>query len=219
MAEGPEGIDSCPQCGGRGQIAFQQGFFTLARTCGRCGGAGRVIVQPCATCEGQGRVREEKTLRVNIPAGVDDGNRLRLTGEGEDSRAGGPSGDLYVVIQVRPNDIFVREGDDLLCEVPIHFTVAALGGEIEVPTLNGAARLKVPAGTQNGTVFRLRGKGMPNVHGRGKGDQHIRVMVEIPSKLSRPLREKLQELAEIANDDAYPHRKSWLAKAKRFFGK
>ncbi len=211
--------EPCPTCQGQGQVAHSRGFFTVASTCPRCNGAGETIRNPCPQCRGEGRSEQRRKIKMRIPAGVDSGARLRSSGNGEAGMRGGPAGDLYVVIHVRPNEIFVRQEDDLLCEVPIHFTVAALGGEIEVPTLNGAARLKVPAGTQSGTVFRLRGKGMPNVHGHGRGDQHVRVMVEVPSKLSRPARAKLEELAELANDDAYPHRQSWLAKAKRFFGK
>ncbi len=218
-AAGNARAESCPTCHGQGQVAHSRGFFTVASTCPRCNGAGEIIKNPCKSCNGEGRTQQQRKIKIRVPAGIDSGARLRSSGNGETGPRGGPAGDLYVVVHVRPNDVFLREGDDLLCEVPVHFTLAALGGEIEVPTLNGAARLKVPPGTQSGTVFRLRGKGMPNVHGHGRGDQHVRVMVEVPSKLSRAARAKLEELAALANDDAYPHRKSWLAKARRFFGK
>ena len=162
--------------------------------------------------------RHAARSKCAFPPGIDDGSRLRSSGNGEAGVRGGPPGDLYVVVRVRPHEIFVRQDDDILCEVPISFSAAALGGEIEVPTLNGPAKLKVPPGTQSGTVFRLRGKGMPNVHGHGNGDEHVRVIVEVPTRLSRAMREKLEEFAKLANDEAYPQRKSFLEKAKRLFG-
>jgi molecular chaperone DnaJ len=210
--------ETCPTCHGQGQVAHSRGFFTVASTCPRCNGAGQIVVNPCKRCGGEGRVQHHTKLKVRIPAGIEDGSRLRSSGNGEAGVRGGPAGDLYVVVHVHEHEIFTRHGDDLLCEVPINFPMAALGGEIEVPTLNGAARLKIPAGTQNGTLFRLRGKGMPNVHGHGHGDQHVRVMVEVPARLSRAQREKLDEFAALANDDSYPQLKSFLEKAKRFFG-
>ena len=155
---------------------------------------------------------------MRIPAGIEDGSRLRSSGNGEAGVRGGMSGDLYIVVHVREHDMFARHGDDLVCEVPINFPTASLGGEIEVPTLTGAARLKIPAGTQSGTLFRLRGKGLANVHGHGHGDQHVRVMVEVPTRLSRAQREKLEEFSTLANEDSYPQLKSFLDKAKRFFG-
>ena len=199
-------------------MAHSRGFFTVASTCPRCNGAGRVVTNPCRTCGGEGRTQQRRKVKIRIPAGIDDGARLRSSGHGEAGIRGGPHGDLHIVVHVREHDIFVRQDDDLLCEVPVHFTTAALGGEIEVPTLRGLARLKVPAGTQYGTMFRLRGQGMPNVHGQGNGDLLVRVLVEVPSRLSKPLREKFEELAQLANDEAYPLRKSFLDKAKRFFG-
>lgn len=210
---------TCPTCHGRGQVVHTRGFFQVATTCSRCNGAGEIIANPCKHCGGEGRTQQRRKIKVRIPAGIEDGSRLRSSGHGEAGTRGGPTGDLYVVIHVRPHDLFVRQGDDLLCEVPIGFPTAALGGEIEVPTLNGPARLKIPAGTQTGTLFRLRGKGLPNVHGQGHGDEHIRVIVEVPSRLNRPMREKLEELSRLASDDAYPQRQNWLEKAKRFFGK
>ena len=210
--------ETCPTCHGRGQVAHSRGFFTVASTCPRCNGAGRVVTNPCRKCGGEGRTQQRRKVKIRIPAGIDDGARLRSSGHGEAGIRGGPHGDLHIVVHVREHDIFVRQDDDLLCEVPVHFTTAALGGEIEVPTLRGLARLKVPAGTQYGTMFRLRGQGMPNVHGQGHGDLLVRVLVEVPSRLSKPLREKFEELAQLANDEAYPLRKSFLDKAKRFFG-
>jgi len=216
-AEGGK-AETCPTCHGQGQVAHSRGFFTVASTCPRCNGAGHVLTKPCHKCGGEGRVQHLTKLKVRIPAGIEDGSRLRSSGNGEAGMRGGPSGDLYVVVHVQAHDIFERHGDDLLCEVPINFPTAALGGEIEVPTLSGPARLKIPAGTQSGTLFRLRGKGLPNVHGQGHGDQHVRVMVEVPARLSRAQREKLEEFSDIAHDDSYPQLKSFLEKAKRFFG-
>jgi molecular chaperone DnaJ len=210
--------ETCPTCHGQGQVAHSRGFFTVASTCPRCNGTGQILTNPCKHCGGEGRVQKRSKLKVRIPAGIEDGSRLRSSGNGEAGVRGGPPGDLYVVVHVRQHELFDRHEDDLLCEIPINFSTAALGGEIEVPTLTGPAKLKIPAGTQSGTTFRLRGKGMPNVHGHGHGDQHVRVMVEIPSRLSRELRQKLEEFAALANDDAYPQRKSFLEKAKRFFG-
>jgi molecular chaperone DnaJ len=216
-AEGAK-VGTCPTCHGRGQVAHTRGFFTVASTCPRCNGSGQTISNPCQRCGGEGRTQQRRKVKVSIPAGIDDGSRLRSSGHGEAGTRGGPHGDLYVVIRVRPHDIFVRQDDDILCEVPISFSAAALGSEIEVPTLNGLAKLKIPPGTQSGTVFRLRGKGIPNVHGHGPGDEHVRVFVEVPTRLSRAMREKLEEFAKLADDEAYPRRKSFLEKAKRFFG-
>ena len=209
---------TCPTCHGQGQVAHSRGFFTVASTCPRCNGAGQIVTNPCKHCGGEGRIQHRTKLKVRVPLGIEDGSRLRSSGNGEAGVHGGPAGDLYVVVHVREHDIFTRHGDDLLCEVPISFPIAALGGEIEVPTLNGAARLKIPPGTQSGTLFRLRGKGLANVHGHGHGDQHVQVMVEVPSRLSRAQRDKLEEFAAIAHEDSYPQLKSFLDKAKRFFG-
>ena len=216
-AEGGK-AETCPTCRGQGQVAHSRGFFTVASTCPRCNGTGQILTNPCKRCGGEGRAQHRTKLKVRIPAGIEDGSRLRSSGNGEAGVRGGPSGDLYVVVHVRVHDIFSRHGDDLLCEVPTSFPAAALGGEIEVPTLAGPARLKIPAGTQSGTLFRLRGKGMPNVHGHGHGDQHVRVMVEVPARLSRAQREKLDEFAALVNEDSYPQLKSFLEKARRFFG-
>jgi molecular chaperone DnaJ len=216
-AEGAK-AETCPTCQGRGQVAHSRGFFTVASTCPRCNGVGQIVSNPCKKCGGEGRAQARRKVKVRIPAGIDDGSRLRSSGHGEAGVRGGPPGDLYVVVHVRPHDIFVREGDDLQCDVPIDFVTAALGGEIDVPTLAGMARLKIPPGTQPHTQFRLRGKGLPNVHGHGHGDEIVRITVEIPSRLSRAQREKLEEFAKLGNDDSYPGIKSFLAKAKRFFG-
>jgi len=210
--------ETCPTCQGQGQVAHSRGFFTVASTCPRCNGTGQIIANPCRNCGGEGRVQHRTKIKVRVPAGIEGGSRLRSSGNGEAGVRGGPAGDLYVVVHVHEHDVFTRHGDDLLCEVPISFPTAALGGEIEVPTLKGAARLKIPAGTQSGTLFRLRGKGLPNVHGHGHGDQHVRVLVEVPARLSRAQREKLEEFSGLANDDSYPQLKSFLERAKRFFG-
>jgi molecular chaperone DnaJ len=186
----------CPHCNGRGQIRYQQGFFTVAQTCRQCGGAGRVITRPCAECHGDGVVARQRKLTVKIPAGIASGQRLRLQGEGEAGSAGGPLGDLYVVVHVQESPVFQREGDDLLCRVPITFPIAALGGEVKVPTLDGHETLEVPEGTPSGHVFRLRGKGMPSVTGRGRGDLHVAVDVATPKRLTREQRQLLEQLAK-----------------------
>ncbi len=184
---------TCATCGGRGQIRYSQGFLTVARTCPHCGGEGEVNRSPCQGCRGEGRVGRERLLRVKIPAGIEDGSQLRLAGEGEGGWRGGPPGDLYVVVRVREHPFFARHGADLLCELPITFPQAALGAEIEVPLLQGTATLKVPPGTQNGEVLRLRGKGMPHLRGRGRGDACFRVVVEVPTELTPRQRELLEE--------------------------
>ena len=188
---------TCPQCQGRGQLRYQQGFFTVARTCGQCRGTGSVIAKPCTTCKGSGRVQKERKLTVRVPPGIATGQRLRLSGEGEAGGPGGPPGDLYVVIHVQEHAFFHREGDDLYCELTIPFHTMALGGEVRVPTLNGREDLNVPGGTQPGARFRLRGKGMPNVSGRGQGDLHVIARVAVPKKLSKEQRQILEELAQV----------------------
>lgn len=191
------GPETCPKCRGAGQLRFQQGFFTVARTCDRCGGAGRVIAKPCAACRGAGRTPRQRKLTVKIPAGISTGQRLRLYGEGEHGLAGGPPGDLYVVVHVEDHPLFKRDGDDLHCEVAVAFTTLALGGSIAVPTLDEDASVDVPAGTQPGSAFRLKGKGMPNVAGRGRGDLFAIVKVDVPKKLSREQRAALEALATV----------------------
>jgi molecular chaperone DnaJ len=190
------GPTTCPQCRGTGQLRYQQGFFTVARTCGQCRGSGRVITKPCAMCRGAGAVEKTRTLTVRIPAGISSGQRLRLQGEGEAGAQGGPAGDLYVVVHVQEHEFFRRDGDDLLCDVPVNFTTLALGGEFTVPGIKGAREtVKVPEGTQTGTTFRLRGKGMPDVGGRGRGDLLVTVQAVTPRKLTRDQRKLLEQLA------------------------
>jgi molecular chaperone DnaJ len=187
---------TCPHCGGRGQIRYQQGFFTVAQTCRQCGGAGRVITKPCPECRGHGQVARQRKLTVRIPAGIASGQRLRLHGEGEAGAAGGPSGDLYVVVHVADHPVFRRDGDDLYCRVPVTFPTLALGGVVQVPTLDGTEKLTIPEGTESGKVFRLRGKGMPSVTGRGRGDLQVLVEVVTPRKLTREQRTLLEQLAK-----------------------
>ena len=189
---------ACPQCRGTGQLRYQQGFFTVARTCGQCRGSGRVITKPCETCHGQGTVEQLRKLTVKIPAGIATGQRLRLTGEGEAGALGGPPGDLYVVVQVADHEFFHREGNDLLCEIPVNFTTLALGGEIKVPQVLGETEpFKVPEGTATNTTFRLRNKGMADVSGRGRGDLLVTVKAITPKKLTREQRKLLEQLAAV----------------------
>lgn len=199
--EPPDGVQVCSKCGGRGQVAFQQGFFTIARTCGQCEGTGKVITKPCPACEGAGRIRGERTLDLRIPAGVGDGTRLRVAGEGETGPGGGHPGDLYVVLHIREHPIFTRSDENILCEANISFTQAALGTVLQVPTLEGERDLEVPAGTQSGTIFRLRGLGIPSLGGRGRGDQYVTVAVRTPTRLTSEQRELFERLAEIGGDE------------------
>ncbi len=211
---------TCTTCGGHGQVRMQQGFFSLQQTCPRCQGNGTVISDPCQQCHGHGRVEERKTLSVKVPSGVDSGDRIRLAGEGEAGEAGGPPGDLYVQVQVRQHSIFQREESHLYCEVPISFITAALGGELEVPTLNGRVNLKIPAETQTGKMFRMRGKGVKPVRGGPVGDLICKVNVEIPVKLNRKQKDILQEFAsEIEQGDSRhnPQASSWMDGVKKFF--
>jgi molecular chaperone DnaJ len=199
---------------------LQQGFFSIQQTCPRCHGAGKVVTDPCKTCSGAGRIKRQKTLSVKIPAGVDEGDRIRLSGEGEAGANGGPSGDLYVVIQIRPHQVFQRDQNDLHCEMPVSFTTAALGGEIDIPTLDGQAKLKIPAETQSGQVFRLRGKGIKGVRSNTHGDLLCHVVVETPVNLTERQRELLREFEEINQTDRdrhNPRAKSWMDKVKEFF--
>lgn len=209
---------TCPTCGGAGEVRFTQGFFAVSRPCGQCHGTGKVVTEPCAQCHGAGRYESETELAVKIPAGVDNGTRVRLTGEGEPGEQGGPPGDLYVVIHVREHPIFVREDSEVLCEVPISFAQAALGAQIEVPTLDGKVKMKVPAGTQTGKMFRLRGKGIPHLHGGGRGDQHVRVVLETPTELSDEQRQLLERFAELTGEQTHPQSRSFLNKVRELFG-
>jgi molecular chaperone DnaJ len=211
-------VRQCPTCGGSGELRHTQGFFSVSRPCGTCGGSGSVATAPCTKCRGVGRYESETTLSVKIPAGVDSGTRVRLVGEGEPGEQGGPPGDLYVVAHVREHPIFVREDAEVLCEVPISFTQAALGTHLDVPTLEGKVKMKVPSGTQSGKVFRLKGKGIPHLHGGGRGDQHVRVVVETPTELSSEQRELLERFAELNGQRSQPQVKSFLEKVRELFG-
>jgi molecular chaperone DnaJ len=188
---------TCPQCHGRGQLRYQQGFFTVARTCGQCRGTGSVIAKPCATCKGAGRIPKERKLTVKIPAGIATGQRMRISGEGEAGAAGGPAGDLYVVVHVQEHPFWQRDGNDLYCEIPVNFPTLALGGEINIPTLDGDEAFKIPEGTQTGSAFRLRGRGMPDVGGRGRGDLIVTVKVITPKKLTKDQKKLLEQLQGI----------------------
>lgn len=211
---------TCTTCGGAGQVRMQQGFFSIQQTCPKCHGSGRIITDPCGDCHGAGRTKKQKTLEVKIPAGIDDGMRLRHAGFGEPGVNGGPAGDLYVEIHIRQHPVFQRDNDDLHCEMPISFVTAALGGEVEIPTLDGAASIKIPAETQTGKVFRLRGKGIRNVRSGHFGDLHCHVIVETPVKLTERQKELLREFENLAqgeHDSQNPRAKSWMDKVKDFF--
>jgi molecular chaperone DnaJ len=213
---------TCGTCHGHGQVRMQQGFFSIQQTCPQCRGTGQVIEEACGHCRGRGRLQEEKTLSVKVPAGVDTGDRIRLSGEGERGEHGGPSGDLYVQVQVQPHPIFTREDNHLYCEVPIGFVVAALGGEMEVPTLDGKLMLKIPAGTQTGKMFRVRGKGVKPVRGGPVGDLICRVLLETPVNLTRRQEELLREFDESVREGGSrhsPQSHSWLDGVKGFFEK
>jgi molecular chaperone DnaJ len=210
----------CSTCDGHGQVRMQQGFFSVQQACPKCRGAGKMVESPCTTCRGVGRLKQHKTLSVKIPSGVDEGDRIRLSGEGEAGVNGGPPGDLYVVIHLKAHAVFQREQNDLHCEMPISFTTAALGGDIEIPTLEGYAKIKIPAETQSGKVFRLRGKGIKGVRSSTHGDLLCHVVVETPVNLTARQRELLNELEAINNRDSGQHNpraKSWMDKVKEFF--
>jgi len=211
---------TCGTCHGAGQVRMQQGFFSVQQTCPTCHGKGNVIDDPCTACHGQGRIKEHKTLSVKVPAGVDTGDRIRLSGEGEAGEHGGPAGDLYVQMHVKKHPIFERDDADLYCEVPIPFTIAALGGELEVPTLEGKLKLKIPAGTQTNKIFRMRGKGVKPVRGGGVGDLMCRVVLETPVNLHDDQKELLQQLGESLQGGGSkhsPHASSWMDGVKKFF--
>ena len=208
---------NCPNCGGRGQVISSRGFFQVSQTCPRCRGVGQIIEKPCRACDGEGRAENTSRIKLKIPAGIADGSRLRSSGNGEAGIRGGPAGDLYVVIHIKEHPIFQREDDNLYCEVPISFTLAALGGEIPVPTLEGKANLKVPTGTQSGQVFKLRGKGVANVNGRDHGDLFARLLVEVPTRLNSEQRQKLEEFASLCGEENTPLHKSFFERAREFF--
>jgi molecular chaperone DnaJ len=211
---------TCDTCAGHGQVRMQQGFFSVQQTCPRCHGKGTIIDNPCPKCQGQGRIQEHKTLSVKVPPGVDSGDRIRLAGEGEAGESGGPPGDLYVQVAVKPHAIFSREDNNLFCEVPISFVIAALGGELEVPTLDGKVMLKIPAGTQTGRLFRMRGKGVKPVRGGPVGDLMCRVLVETPVKLTSEQEDLLKRFDETMKRDGAkhsPHSTTWVDGVKKFF--
>ena len=210
-------LHTCPTCRGRGQVIASRGFFQVAQPCPRCHGAGQMFDHPCKVCRGDGRAETTTRIKLKIPAGIEDGSRLRSGGNGEAGVRGAASGDLYVVVHIREHAVFARDGDDLFCEMPVSFVTAALGGEINVPTLEGKASIKVPAGTQNGTVFKFRGKGMPHLRGSGQGQLLVRAVVEVPTKLTAGQREKLEEFAESCGDQNAPMTRSFLERAKEFF--
>jgi molecular chaperone DnaJ len=209
---------TCPTCGGAGQVTSNRGFISFRQVCPTCQGAGQTIEKPCAACSGEGRVMESSTVKVRIPPGVATGSKLRSAGKGEAGHMGGQSGDLYIIIHVKEHELFERHDDDLFCEVPIKFTLAALGGSIDVPTLFGKGNLKIPSGTQTGTTFRLREQGMPSLRGSRKGDLLIRVQVEVPTKLNGEQKAKLEDFAEASGDPGNPVGESFLEKFKKFFG-
>jgi molecular chaperone DnaJ len=208
----------CGTCGGAGEVRFTQGFFAVSRTCSDCNGTGAVIPDPCSRCRGSGKVPSEEVIEVAIPAGVDNGTRVRLGGMGEPGDRGGQPGDLYVTVIVREHPLFQREDYEVFCEVPISFTQAALGAKIDVPTLDGKVKMTIPAGTQSGKVFRLKGKGIPHLHSQQRGDQHVRVIIETPTELSAKQRELLEKFAELSGEESHPQSKSFFAKVKELFG-
>ena len=211
------GPSVCAQCQGRGQLRYQQGFFSVARACANCGGTGTVITDPCTTCRGETRVAREFPMKVKVPAGVEDGTRIRYSGEGDAGRFGGPRGDLYVVLTVRPHDFFERDGHDLHCVVPISFPQAALGAEIQIPGLDGEVTLRVPEGTQSGKEFRIRNHGVPHLNESGRGDLLVEVMVQTPKKLSRTQRELVRQLADSMAVENKPASRNMLNKMKDLF--
>lgn len=213
-----DGRKSCATCGGQGMVTRQHGIFVQQSECPACHGAGQTISDPCPDCGGEGRKNEKTRIKINIPAGVDDGTRLRSSGNGDAGLRGGQPGDLYVFLHIKRHDIFEREESDLFCEVPLPFVTAALGGELEVPTLDGKSSIKIPAGTQSGTTFRLRNRGIKDLRSGGKGDLHVEVQVEVPTKLNTEQKDKLKDFSESIGAKNNPMQESFIEKAKRFFG-
>ena len=220
-AESGSKVESCPECNGTGYVRFTQntmfGQMVNERPCSRCKGEGKIISEPCKECRGKGTVKRNKKLKVKIPAGVDNGSRLRVSGEGEAGAKGGPSGDLYVYLYVKPHKFFERDGTTVLCEVPINIVQATLGADIKVPTLDGQVTMKVPEGTQPGKILRLKGKGIPSLRGGGRGDQLVRIKVVVPTKLSDKQKDALRKFADISKDNINPEEKSFMDKVKDFF--
>ncbi len=211
------GKRTCPQCQGTGQIRYAQAFFTFSQTCPQCQGTGEVIEASCPQCRGRGKIRKASKISLKVPSGVDTGTSIRVRGKGEAGELGGPSGDLYVLIRLRPHKIFEREGSDLYCDVPLSFVTATLGGEIEVPTLEGKATMKIPPGTQTDSVFRLKGKGVPSLHGRGRGDEYVKVIVQVPKDLNEKQKEILREFAKAGGEKLSISKKSVLDKIRETF--
>ena len=207
----------CPTCHGRGQVSYQQGFFSISRPCSHCRGEGTIIKDPCAECSGTGRIREIKSLDVKVPPGVETDTRLRFSAEGEGGIHGGPPGDLYIILSVKPHPIFQRQNDDIICEVPVSFPQAALGCEIDVPTLEGNVKLKIPAGTQSGKVFRLKNKGIASLHTGQRGDQNVIIKVETPTRLTSRQKELMEEFARISGEETNPIKKNFLEKVRNLF--
>ncbi len=211
--------ETCSQCGGHGEVSFQQGFFAITRPCSRCSGSGQTIAHPCLTCSGTGQIKKRSQIAVKIPAGVDTGQRLKLTSEGEAGERGGPPGDLYVSIHILPHDFFTRDEFDVICEVPVTFTHAALGAEIEVPTLEGKVKLKIPPGTQSHKILRLKNKGLARLGSYGRGDQLVKIIVEVPSKLTTEQRELLKRFEETSGGEiTHPMHQNFFEKVKNLFG-
>lgn len=213
---------TCKHCNGTGQIQYKQttpfGQFVNVKTCDVCRGEGKVITDPCESCSGKGKIRKSVKLKINVPAGIDDGQTISLRGEGEPGSKGGPAGDLYISISVRPHPLFQRQGNDVICDIPITFVQAALGAELEVPTLDGKVKYSIPEGTQTGSVFRLKSKGIPFIRGNGRGDQYVKVNVEVPKKLNEKQKAALKEFAELSGDDVYEQRKGFFDKMKDALG-
>jgi molecular chaperone DnaJ len=216
-AEAGSKLKTCTTCGGRGQVLTSRGIFSIAQTCPHCKGQGRLLEKPCKTCHGDGKKQRASKIKLRIPAGVEGGSRLRSQGNGEAGFRGGPAGDLYVFLNVKCHEIFSRDGDDLLCEVPVSFVQATLGAEIEVPTLEGSATVKIPTGTQPGTLLRLKGRGVKNLQGYGQGDLHVRVQVEVPAHLNSAQKAKLHEFAALCDGQEAPLAQGFFEKAKKFF--
>ena len=215
-------VKTCPRCNGAGRVRISQqtpfGQFMQTKICDRCNGTGEVISTPCPECDGKGRIRRHRNLTVNIPAGVDNGTRLRMANEGEAGERGASGGDLYIIIRVKPHKIFERKGDDIYCEVPINFVQATIGDEIEVPTLDGKVKFKIPEGTQPGTTFRLKNKGIAHLNSYGRGDEYIKAKVAIPKKLNKEQKELLMKFAEVSGDEINPEHKSFISKVRDAFG-
>lgn len=210
-------VERCPSCGGRGQVSSSNGFFNIVRTCDRCGGEGSIIKTPCPHCNGRGRVRTKRSIKVKIPAGVDSGSRLRIHGEGEAGEKGARRGDLYILLYVKPHEIFERHDADIYCEVPLGFATAVFGGEIEVPTLEGRIKMKVPPGTQGGRIFRLRNRGIAHLHDSARGDQLVKVQIDVPTDLTAEQKKALKEFARVSGEDSGPLSRSFVEKMKRVF--